>query len=280
MKVYNILIIFMLFIVLFNIQSVKAEIISTTDTTINNVSSTVTFHNYIQLEDASSYNPSIMDYLVLVIPNTAQFFKSDDLILSKFTPTPIILNYEVEPLPYNITNFTHGLFSNALVDWCNLTIKLQSNEYDRTSGFIKNTTTTTTNYYFQNTPLSTDRLTFNLYEKDSLISDMVCHYTDQNSLFIDSVLIGRVTTYFSAYQCKNCDFNLEQATNYQETLSDSLNNEVSYIDTIQRVLTFYIKIIDIIYWLSIFISLLFVFYIIIYLARIYYSTLKEVAKNV
>lgn len=146
----------------------------------------------------------------------------------------VSLNYEVEALPFPLT------FGS--VDWCNLTVTHEINIFD-SLGNIINTSTSKTSIFFQNNSFTSGYVSNNMFDKDSLIAEMRCHYTDQRSLFQDSVLIGRFTTYMPSFECADCtDKSLEQLSNATQTTQDSANKELQIYSFFQSLIDFIYKI--------------------------------------
>jgi len=195
---------------------VHSEIWLFTDTTIDNQTQTVDYHGYYQIDDTS---PSV---------------------ISTVYPIDINLRSTVEPLPYNITSFGHPEFPNAIVDWCNYTIVVANNQFEFTNKNVINTTYTTYNYYFTNTGVANaTSFYFQLKQKDYIVADMICHYTDVNSLFIDNVLIGKFSVYFPSYECNQCanhDFEELSQANQQSAIDNQTQQTLSIYSTVQNVI--------------------------------------------
>jgi hypothetical protein len=196
---------------------VSAEVSLWTDVYINYDDQVVSQYGYYQFDDTSSRG------------------------VGRDKSIEMILWYEVEGLPYNLSV---GNYS-GYVDWCNLTIKHDKNEYGGTfwsvvgleGGNYLNTTTTTDNYYFENTTIiSFDQLSYFLKDKDSLTTDMKCHYTDEASVFVESILFGRVNVYMGAYECNDCEeYSLEQLSNEIERNNQIIEDQSEVYDKIQSV---------------------------------------------
>ena len=67
------------------------------------------------------------------------------------------------------------------------------------------------NRFKQSHVIRTASLSFSAKNKDSLIADLRCHYTDSRGLYYVNILAGSFTTYMSSYECATCrDYSLEQ----------------------------------------------------------------------
>lgn len=179
-----------IFILTFLIISVNAEVTFWSDTLVHSDTQIVRYHGYFQFDDTS-----VKD-------------------IGKHKSIPITIQYIVEPLPFNLTYGT--------VDYCNLTIKNIHNVYGISftafegfsGGDLLNTTINITNLYFGTGSLQTGYLNFDMYDKDSIIADMDCHYTDVNSLFQENVLVGSFSTFFPQFACDECSqYTVEQLSN-------------------------------------------------------------------
>ena len=207
----------------------SAEVSLWTDIYINNDDQTVSQYGYYQFDDTSARG------------------------VGRDKPIEIILWYTVEALPYDLTVNYSGY-----VDWCNLTIKHDMNEYGGTfwsavgleGGNYINTTTEITNYYFENTSLSYDQLSFFLKDKDSLTAEMECHYTDSSSVFVESILFGRFDTILGAYQCNDCEeYSLEQLSNEIDRNEQIIIDQSEVYDKIQSVMVINFNVWLIISWI-------------------------------
>jgi hypothetical protein len=202
----------MIFLIAF-ISQASADIWSWQDTIIDTNRSIVRHHAYYQVQDTSFVN-----------------------ILIQF-PIPIELVVGVQDLPYDI-GATYPQFAGSYVDWCNYTITWQKNEYDSTLGLtnwkIINTSLITTNTFFANTSATNQVDKYNLRARDGLIADIDCHYTNPETLFIDNVYFGQISSYVPAYECLGCsDKSFEQLTQENLVLEKRLTEETDMYTQIQ-----------------------------------------------
>lgn len=166
------------------------------------------------------------------------YYQYDDTSLNgigKNKPIEVILWYDVEGLPYAL--------ASGEVDWCNLSIIHQVNNYGSNfvaweglvSGEYLGTNTTEDSVYFTGTGNhSSGQLSYLMKDKDGLVIDMKCHYTDVNSIFQDSVLVGRYTTIFGAYECNKCEeFSLEELSNSIARSDEAIAQQTEIYDKIQ-----------------------------------------------
>jgi hypothetical protein len=189
-------------ILLICIIEVKAEQNFWTDTLIFPDTQIVRYHGYFQFEDTSVNGEG------------------------KHKPIDIKISPDIFALPYNLT------YGN--VDYCNFTVKNIQNTYDGLD--LVNSTTSIFNYLHSGNFQygSSNKTIYTLYDKDSLIIDVDCHYTDINSLYQENVLVGRFTAFFSAYQCSSCsDFTLEQLSNQIEQSDQITEKELTLYNKIQ-----------------------------------------------
>jgi hypothetical protein len=196
---------------------VNAEVTFWTDINIDYDDQTVVQHGYYQFDDTSAKG------------------------IGRNKPIEVILWYDVSALPFNLNPSNYS----GYVDWCNFTITQYKNEYGTEyiawQGFVGgeylDTTVEIDNYYFANTTASSGQLSYDLKDKDSLIIDMKCHYTDANSTFADSVLFGRFTTYFGAYECDDCEeYSLEELSNEIERNEQATAEGTEIYEKIQYVI--------------------------------------------
>lgn len=205
----------MIFLILF-ISQVSGDIWSWQDTVIDTDRSIVRHHAYYQIQDTSYVN----------------------ILIQK--PVPVELVAGVDNLPYNISIY-YPQFPNALVDWCNYTITWQKNEYDNTLGLtdwrIVNTTLETTNTFFTNTNATNQVNQYKLRARDGLVADMDCHYTNNETLFIENTYFGQISSYVPAYECEGCgDKTFEQLTQENLFLSQRIAEETAVYTKIQSLI--------------------------------------------
>lgn len=195
--------------------------------------------NFVNAE-MTYWNDVIVDYSDQTVSHHG-FYIYDDTSekgIGRNKPIDVILQYVVEGLPYNISN-------SSQVDWCNFTITQYANEYGTEfiafQGFVGgeylNTTTTIDSYYFQNTTnVSSGYLDYEMKDKDELILDMKCHYTEADDVFIESLLIGRVTTFFGAFECNECEeYSLEELSNEVERNEQIIEEQTGVYEKVQSV---------------------------------------------
>lgn len=203
------------------ISSVSAELFLWTDTIVNNQTQIVRQHGYYQFEDTSAN------------------------LIGKNKPIEIIITTETEGLPFNATNN----LSYGEVDYCNFTVVHYANEWN-SDGNIVDTTREDTNVYFSNTPITSNTFTFDLRDRDSLIVDMDCHYTDVRSLYQESELIGKFITYSPEFECKGCeDQTLASISSEIERNENNSIEQTSIFSRIQNLITYNFKAWLIISWI-------------------------------
>lgn len=212
--------------ILLSIQFTSAEIFLWQDTAVINDTQIVRYHAFYQFEDTSASN------------------------VGRNKPIDITLSYDVEALPYPFLTF-------GVVDYCNFTVQHYINEFDE-QGFIINTSYEVQNIFFGTNVSQSGEITTSLVDKDTLIADMDCHYTDVNSLYEDSVLVGRYTTFMPSFECKGCgEKSLEELSKEIETNEAILSKELTFYRNIQNLISMNFQLWIIISWF-IKISLLFV----------------------
>jgi hypothetical protein len=227
----NLMLISFLVIASIIIPITSAEVSLWTDIYINHDTQTVSQYGYYQFDDTSARG------------------------VGRDKAIEMILWYEVEGLPYDLSI---GNYS-GYVDWCNLTIRHDINEYGGTfysvlgleGGNYINTTTETDNYYFENTTtIEFDQLYYFLKDKDSLTVDMKCHYTDPSSVFVESILFGRVNVILGAYECNDCEeYSFEQLSNEIDRSEQIISDQNEVYDKIQSVVAINFNIWLIVSWI-------------------------------
>lgn len=205
---------FFLLLVTF-VHGASAEMFLWQETAVDNVTQTVNYHAFYQFEDTSANN------------------------VGRNKPIPVQLLYQTQNLPFAI--------GNGAVDYCNFTIKQYLNDFD-SLGNIINTTFNISSFYF-NTGVNTDSLTFNMKDKDTLIADMVCHYTTPESVFFDSILVGQYTTFLPSFECKSCtDKTLEELSKETANNEIIITKEITLYSAIQSLINMNFQILVIISW--------------------------------
>jgi len=212
----NLMLIGFLVIATFIFPTVSAEVNLWNDIYINKDDQTVSQYGYYQFDDTSYRG------------------------VGRDKPIELIIWYTVNPLPFDLT-----LNYSGYVDWCNLTIKHDKNEYGGTfwssigleGGNYINTTTEITNIYFENTSLAFDQLSFFLKDKDSLTVDMKCHYTEASDVFVESILFGKFDTILGAYECDDCeDYSLAQLSSEMERNEQIIVDQNEVYNKIQSII--------------------------------------------
>jgi hypothetical protein len=202
--------IFLVTLLILNLNIASAEINLWTDTYLNQNASTVTMYALVNLYDTST----------------------DLITISK--PIPVVVRYNTQLLPYNISQY-YSQYPNAIVDWCNLTMKHEENIFDGSTGRIVNYTTITDNFYLTNASLGT--IGYRLHHEDVLSIAMTCHYTNPDTLFIDSLYFGQFSTFFPAHECLGCDkYSFEELTQENENFQDRVEEEMNIYTAIQNII--------------------------------------------
>lgn len=201
-------------------QFASADLSLWTNVIVNNVTQIVRYHSYHQFEDTSASG------------------------IGKHKPIELIVYSQVEELPFNFTG--SGGFGS--VDYCNLTIHIDRNIWND-EGNIINTTTEEINYYYGTGLAVVDLIPLELYDRDSLLIDMDCHYTDARDVFFDSTLIGTYFIYTTAYQCVGCtDKSIEEITKETELNNELAQKEVIIYGKLQSIVSMNYKVWTIINW--------------------------------
>lgn len=203
----------------FMINSASAEVYLWTDININNDLDTVSQHAYYQFDDTSS------------------------LGVGRHKDVPLIIYYVVEPLPYNLTAVGYG----GEIDWCNLSFTHTKNEYGTefvafqgiTAGELINTTVEYSSLYFSGTGnVSSGTVEFDLRDKDSLVANMKCHYTDDQYLYVENVLFGRFDTFLPAFECEGCtEYTLEELSNEIQRNEEITEEQTEIYEKTQEVIS-------------------------------------------
>lgn len=189
----------------------KSEVYLWNDVLINENQSKVTNHLFYWVEDTS----------------LSGICKNKDITL--------VLWAVIQPLPYNLTAFNPAY--NGSIDRCDLTYNIYHNDYD-SEGNLVNTSVGTINYTFSGTGNVTSNQTkIEMRARDSVTADLSCHYTDPDFLYADNVLIGRITTYMSTFECEGCEkYSLEELSYQTEKEQEITQNELEIYDNIQNVI--------------------------------------------
>ena len=157
-------------------------------------------------------------------------------------PIEVILWYEVEGLPYDLSVGNHS----GYVDWCNFTATHLMNKYGTSfiaweglvGGEFINTTEEVDNIYFENTTtFSNGQFSYDMKDKDGLTIAMECHYTNASSLYVENILFGRFTTYFGAYECDDFqEYSLEELSNSVERNDEIIAEQTEVYGKIQYII--------------------------------------------
>jgi hypothetical protein len=232
-----------------------AEIYSYGDVRVNYQKDTVTHYNYYQIQDTSISG------------------------IGKHKIVPIAIYSEIQDLPYDISNY-YPQYTNAFVDWCNLTIYHYINTYDSTGG-VSGTSVDTFNQYYTSEPNgTTDYHEYNLVDRDTLTSFVECHYTNNDTLFIDGVLFGRSTGFFPAMSCKGCeDKSFEELTRQNENLKASLDKSFSIYAYIQNIISYDYELWLIAGWLFKIVMIFVAIALFVKGIMIFYNKMKELEKR-
>lgn len=224
------------------------------------------------------YNTVIKDTNESTV-NYHAFYWFDDTSLrgiGKHKDIPITLVYHTEDLPYDLSV---GGYSGT-VDWCNFTVTHSHNIYSTailTEPEFVNTTIYTYNYYFDSGSNS-GQITINMRDKDSLVADMICHYTDSASVYVENALFGRFSTYMPSFECEGCDtYSFEELSNQQEQIDEMTQNELSIYEDIQTAVGWNFQIWLILSWVVKIGFILIAVILVFAVAYYFYSFLKNLA---
>lgn len=169
-------------------------------------------------------------------------------------PIDLMLWAEHNNLPFDLSGGGYA----GYVDWCNLTVTHSENEYGTTflsflgitSGEYLGTTKTIDNYYYANVSAGYEQLFYDMRDKDSINYIFTCHYTDASSVFVESILFGKIDAYFGAYECDDCDlYSLEELSNQVERNEAIAEEQTEIYDKIQSIIDMNFKVWLIISWI-------------------------------
>lgn len=165
-----------------------------------------------------------------------QFFDESKDLIGRSRPVPLAITWSWQDLPYNISTY-YPQYANALVDWCNFTVVHGSYSYNSV-GEITGYTEITYNEQLQNVNSGMNISMFQLKHNDALIIDFDCHYTNPNTVFIDSTHFGDFGTWLPAYTCTGCeDSKLEELAKETEYNMQKAQKEILIYQKIQSVIT-------------------------------------------
>jgi hypothetical protein len=218
-------------ILVLNVNMVNAEMYSFTSVNLDYEKNTTTHYYSFQFrDDQESLDP--LSNLRAKLYATAM-------------PLDIILYYQVNPLPYNLAGY--GYVGN--ITDCNLTIIHDANVWDK-DGFITSTSSIKTSLYFS-TNVSADfgKILYTLHNRDVLSGYMTCHYTNNESLYVESVLIGKLYAYYPPYRCADCTkYSLEQLVKEGDNNMANAIKEGNSVANIQKIIRLNYKFLYIVHW--------------------------------
>lgn len=154
--------------------------------------------------------------------------------VGKDKPIIFVLWWNVQALPFDLSEFQGGQ-----VDYCNLTINNIVNTYGTgvDSGHLLNTSETTTSYYFTTGAVNSSKVIYQLKDKDMLIGDMSCHYTNYTNLYGGNILVGQITTFSPSYECSACsDTSLQEQFNQIKNDENITQQQLSMYSGVQQVI--------------------------------------------
>lgn len=146
----------------------------------------------------------------------------------------IFLSANIEAMPYNTTNY--------IINYCEFNITHSKAEYDN-EGNLLNMTDIIYGYVYNSTPVNTTEILITMKNRDSLVYGLSCYYNDSAYLFDESILFGRVATYFPAHKCNDCtQYSLEELSNEIERADEITEKELSIYNLMQEIVNFNFKI--------------------------------------
>jgi hypothetical protein len=155
-------------------------------------------------------------------------------------PVPVYITESTQDLPYNISTF-YPQYPNALIDWCNYTAISNLNQYSisLTGNYeLVNSSITSENRFYENLSARANLTKYSLFEQDTITAYMDCHYTDNNTLFIESNYFGAITTYVPAFECEECkSYTFEQLTQENNKIAERINEEQNLYVNIQKLVS-------------------------------------------
>lgn len=162
-----------------------------------------------------------------------QFFDESESLTGKFKSIPIGISYFWQDIPYNISA-VYPQYANAYVDWCNLTIIHDSNQYSVLEGNLNNSAEEIFNVYLTNNLSDSQQKIFDMKHQDSLVLDWDCHYTNSNTLYIDNILFADWDTFYPAFSCSGCEESkLEELANDIQFNEQQAEKEVQIYEKVQ-----------------------------------------------
>ena len=184
---------------------VSAEIYLWTDVITNKKTNTTSHHAYYQLDDTS------------------------DGFKWRNKEVPITIKFTTEDLPLNLSA-GHGQVTS-----CNFSFTSFHNNYDD-EGFFLGDTTESGSFFFDS-GVNQGEVTILLKDDDDITADFKCFYTNNEFLFDDSILVGRISTFLPSFECKGCtEFTLEELSDEVERAEEITDNELAVYRIIQDVI--------------------------------------------
>jgi len=206
--------------------------------------------------------------------------------IGKNKDVPVVLWYVIQPLPYNLSAYGYG----GEIDRCDLTIKSYHNIYGTNfvvlggfyGGELLNTTTETINMTFENTGnVTSDAITINMRDRDNIVADLTCHYTDPNYLFVENALFGRFTTYLSTYECDGCgEKTFEEISNEIEQRQQVTANELEIYNKVQTAIDWNFQMWVIASWIFKIILVILGIVLIFAVGYYFYKFLKDISEEI
>ena len=189
-----------------------AEIFLWQDTAIDRENNIVNYHAFYQFEDTSANN------------------------VGRHKKVPIEFRYGVQPLPFTLPS--------GSVDECNFTIYHYKHEYD-SDGDITATETEASSIFFTTDPVAqSGSVVVDMLDLDQVVANMGCHYTTNQSLYEENVLVGTFATFMPSFECKGCtDTSLAEQTEeidrQEDSIADNLSMYTIFFNIVQQVFLVY-----------------------------------------
>ncbi len=181
---------------------VSAEVYLWQDVILNKAQNTTTHHIYYQLDD------------------TSEGFKWRN------REVPIEITFFTQDLPFNLSA-GHGQVTS-----CNFSFTSFHNIYDDEGNFLSDSTESGS--FFFDSGINEGSQTFLLRDDDDITADFKCVYTDNNFLYEDNALIGRISSFLPSFECRGCtEFTLEELSNEIERAEEITTQELSIFRIIQ-----------------------------------------------
>lgn len=249
------------FCLLLSISLASAEVYFWNEVKIRNDSNSVSHYGYFQFYDDIEALTGL-DQILLDLKKTLYAGRHVDLILRGI----------VENMPFDTGNYT--------VDYCEWNITHIQMEYDNEGNLISSTEVLHEFIYITNVTNETT-IHLELKNRDSLIYDLRCYYNDSNFLYDESILFGRVATFYQANKCNDCkEFTIEELSNEIERTDEILIEELTIYGVIQNVVGFNFQIWLIISWFIKILFLLVAVGLIFMSVYYFYRFLKDVESRI